>query len=280
MRWIRLQKKNTTHDSEKKNGTLGKTFQILLFYLTIIVVWQLVYIIFVDVLGVWKPYIMPSPLKIADKGAELLTDLTFYAAIGSSMWRIIRGYVISVVIGTLIGTAMMRSKFLEMNLKPLILGLQTLPSICWVSFAILWFGLSQNAVIFVIVIGSAFSIAMSVNNSFKNINPLYIKAAKTMGASGVTLYTKVMMPAALPMIISGLRQGWSFAWRALMSSEMIISMVGLGQRLDTARSIRADINEIVVIMIVIIILGVLVDTCIFSTIEKKMYSKRGLIKNG
>ena len=196
-------------------------------------------------------------------------------AILASMKRIIVGYSISVAIGVAIGLLIAKFKYLEDNLGPLILGLQTLPSICWLPFAILWYGLSESSIIFVIAIGSTFAVAIGVKYAIKNVNPLYIRAARTMGAKGSKVYTQVILPAALPDIVSGLKQGWSFAWRALMAGEMLSSTKGLGQVLMVGRDL-ADISQVVAVMIVIIILGLLVDKLVFEKLEKNMRHKWGL----
>ena len=170
---------------------------------------------------------------------------------------------------------MKKKEYLQKNLKPVILGIQTLPSVCWVPFSILWFGLSTQAILFVVVMGSAFSIAISVDNAIKNIQPIYIKAALTMGAGKRQLYRYVIFPASLPELVSGLKQGWSFAWRALMSGEVMTTSVGLGQTLIMGRDM-ADINQVMLVMLVIVVVGILIDKFIFSVIEKRLLMKRGL----
>jgi len=126
------------------------------------------------------------------------------------------------------------------------------------------------------VIGSLLSIALGVDSGIRNINPLYIQAGKNMGATGLELYTNIIIPAALPTIIAGMKQGWSFAWRGLIAGEMLAASTGLGQVLMTGREL-ADINQITVIMIVIIIIGVTVNNYIFGRIENKVLSVRGLL---
>ena len=123
--------------------------------------------------------------------------------------------------------------------------------------------------------GAAFGIAISVDNAIKNIQPIYVKAALTMGASKSQLYRRVILPAALPELVSGLKQGWSFAWRALMAGEVMTTSIGLGQTLITGRDL-ADINQVMLVMLVIVIIGILIDKCIFSVIEKHLLKKRGL----
>ena len=218
---------------------------------------------------------MPSPIDVFGTLVVLIKDNTIGIAIVASLKRILVGYFISVVIGVTLGLTIAKFKYLEENLGPLILGLQTLPSICWLPFAILWFGLSESSIIFVIAIGSTFAVAISVKYAIKNVNPLYVRAARTMGAKGSKIYTQVILPAALPDIVSGLKQGWSFAWRALMAGEMLSSTKGLGQVLMIGRDL-ADISQVVAVMIVIIILGLLVDKLVFSRLEKSMRHIWGL----
>ncbi|HEY5563553.1 MAG TPA: ABC transporter permease [Clostridiaceae bacterium] len=240
-------------------------------------IWEGIYKIGVDILQIWKPYIFPSPIDVFKTLKALILDNTMGVAILASLKRILVGYFISILIGVSLGLIIVKFRYLDENLGPLILGFQTLPSICWLPFAILWFGLNESSIIFVITIGSTFAVAIAVQAAIKNINPLYIRAAKTMGAKGSKIYTQVILPAALPDVVTGLKQGWSFAWRALMAGEMLSSSKGLGQVLMMGRDL-ADISQVVAVMIVIIILGLVVDKFVFGKIEKSMRYKWGLDK--
>ena len=208
---------------------------------------------------------------------DLIADGTLGIAVFASAKRILVGYLLSIVFGILVGLAIVRFKYLDENISPLILGLQTLPSICWLPFSILWFGLNESAIIFVITVGSTFAVSIAIESGMKNINPLFVRAAKTMGAKGFSLYWNVIIPASLPSIISGLKQGWSFAWRALMAGEMISATKGLGQVLMIGRDL-ADISQVMAIMIVIVVLGVAVDKLIFGRVELNIRQKWGLDK--
>ena len=126
--------------------------------------------------------------------------------------------------------------------------------------------------------GSTFSVALAVDNAIKNVPSIYLKAAKTMGASKIQLYKDVILPACLPNFISGLKQSWSFAWRALMAGEIVVtSFVGLGLILENAQSVKYDINQVALIMIVIVAVGIVIDKLFFTTIENRMLKKRGLL---
>lgn len=209
--------------------------------------------------------------------AGLIGDNSLGIAVLASAKRIFIGYLLSMALGIVIGLLVVRFKYLDENLSPLILGMQTLPSICWLPFAILWYGLNESAIIFVIAIGSTFAVAMSIESGMKNINPLYLRAAKTMGAKGFTIYRYVTIPASLPSLISGLKQGWSFAWRALMAGEMMSATKGLGQVLMVGRDL-ADISQVMAVMLVIITLGVAVDKLIFGRLENNVRQRWGLNK--
>jgi len=231
----------------------------------------------VESLHLWKAYVFPSPVTVFTTLWELIVDGTLGIAVLASAKRIIVGYLLSIFIGTFVGLAILRFKYLDEHMSPLILGLQTLPSICWLPFSILWYGLNESAIIFVITIGSTFAVAIAIESGMKNINPLFVRAAKTMGATGVALYWNVIIPASLPSIISGLKQGWSFAWRALMAGEMMSATKGLGQVLMVGRELT-DISQVMAIMLVIVVLGVAVDKLIFSKVEQTIRQKWGLDK--
>ena len=142
-------------------------------------------------------------------------------------------------------------------------------------FAILWFGLNESSIIFVVVMGSVFSISLAVESGIKEVPPIYIKAAKTMGVTPANMYTKVIFPAALPSFVAGLKQAWSFAWRALMSGEVMSASVGLGYTLMIGRDL-ADINQVMTVMLVIVLIGIVIDKGIFSSVENYLLKKRGL----
>ncbi len=256
---------------KKKSTVIG----CIVFLMIILLIWQGIYILGVDVLAIWEPYSFPNLKDMALRFWELAADGSLATAVISSIGRGIAGYLIACVLGSLIGMLLLEYNALQRYLKPLLSGIQTLPSICWVPFAILWFGLGNDAIIFVVVMGSMLSIALSVESAVRNIHPLYLAVAKIMGAKGIRLIVKVIIPAAMPALISGFRQGWSFAWRALMSGEVISSSVGLGYTLMMGRNL-ADINQVMLVMIVIIIIGVVMDKLCFSLIENKVLQSRGL----
>lgn len=260
--------------AEKRRALAKK----IVFFVAVILLWQLIFYLTTSVFHIWKPYMFPSPLGVAKTFYSLVAGNTLLVAVGTSLRRVFLGYFLSIVIGTALGLLIYRFSFLNETLKPVFLGLQTLPSICWLPFAILWFGLNESAILFVIVIGSTFSITIAVDAGMKSVNPLFIKAGRTMGANRIKLFANVILPDSLPHILVGLKQGWSFCWRALMNGEMLSATKGLGQILMLGRDL-SDINQVMCIMVVIIVLGVSIDRLLFGLMENRMRKNRGLARN-
>src|SRR4029077_11817425 len=202
-------------------------------------------------------------------------DHSFQIGIGRSLERIAIGYAISALIGIPLGLLTARIRWLDHTVGSFVIGLQTLPSICWLPAALLWFGLTDGAILFVVVMGSTLAISIGTDDAVKNLPPIYVKAALTMGVRGLRLYREVIFPAALPGIVSALKQGWSFAWRSLMAGELLFVSPGLGHLLQMGRDLN-DINLVVAVMIVIMALGWSVDRFIFSAWELRLRQKRGM----
>jgi len=246
----------------------------ILFYILLVVLWQIVFHFGTSVFGWWKPYAFPNPLGVWQSLQTMVRQNLLFTAVYFSMRRAFLGFLLAIVVGVAAGLALARFKTLSELTKPIILGVQSLPSVCWVPFAILWFGLTENSIYFVVIMGSAFCVTISVEAAIRNVNPLHIKAAKTMGAKGGTLYFRVIAPSCLPALITGLKQGWSFAWRALMSAEVMSATIGLGQTLMMGRDL-ADINRVMLIILIIIIIGVLIEKLVFSIAEERALSRVG-----
>ena len=259
----------------KKRNMTEFSIKDIFFFIALIVIWQAVAYFGSDVFGWWKSYAFPTPAGVVASLVSMAKKGTLLAAVGFSMKRAVIGFAIALAAGAVMGVLITYVKYLNRNLKPLLMGIQTLPSICWVPFAILWFGLAEKAIIFVVVMGSVFSVSLAIENSIRNIPVIYTKVAKTMGAGRKDILLRVVLPAARPGFVSGLRQSWSFAWRALMSGEVMSSFVGLGYVLMLGRDL-ADINQVMAVMIVIIIVGIIIDKFVFSIAENRMLKKRGL----
>lgn len=259
----------------QKKNMIKNRVQSVVFYIGIIILWQFIYFIGVHVLGTWKSYVFPSPYGVIQSLYTLILSGNLFIAILFSLKRVLFGYLIALAIGGAAGIWIANVSYLNRNVKPLLLGIQSLPSICWVPFAILWFGLDEASILFVIVIGSVGSVALAIEDAFGKISPIYLKAARTMGATEKSILFHVILPAALPSIVAGIKQSWSFAWRALMSGEVLSSCIGLGYTLMMGRDL-ADINQVMAVMIVIIIIGILIDKLVFTKILRNLLQKRGL----
>ncbi|HKQ33653.1 MAG TPA: ABC transporter permease, partial [Thermodesulfobacteriota bacterium] len=227
-------------------------------------------------LHIWPSYLFPSPLSVLRSLIAGFQDNSFTIGILESMKRVLIGYGLSIAGGVLIGLAIGRVKVLDETVGTIVLGFQALPSICWLPIALLWFGLSESAIVLVVVLGSLFAITIGVDSGVKNVPPIYLRAARTMGAGGFDLYTKVIIPAAMPSIISGLKQGWSFAWRALMAGELLYVSIGLGHLLTMGRELN-DISQIIAVMIIIIVIGITVDRFVFTKLENRVRERWGLL---
>jgi NitT/TauT family transport system permease protein len=200
--------------------------------------------------------------------------MEFYG-IAISMSRLIVGLAIAISGGIVLGIFMARVEVVNQTIGSLVLGLQSIPSIAWVPLAILWFGLNDGGIIFVIAIGAIFAVTINTYTSVKNIDPNYIAAARNMGAKGSQLIIHVLIPAAFPYMISGFRQGWAFAWRGLIGAELLFSFLGLGFLLNVGRQLT-DVSQVIAIMIVIMGIGILVDGFVYKRLENKVMSKWGL----
>lgn len=250
---------------------MKRTLRYLLFYSALIELWALL-----AKLQVWPPYIFPTPWSVAETLRSGFSDHSFWIAIGVSMRRMLIGYGISVVLGLILGLGIASNKFLEQTIGGLLVSLQSLPSICWLPIAVLWFGLTEKAILFVVVMGSLLSVTISMETGRKQLPKIYSMAGRNLGARGIRLFWHVTLPASLPYIVTGLKQGWAFAWRSLISGEMIFVTLGLGQLLMMGRDLN-DMSQVVAVMILIIALGYLVDGVFFKTIERRLQQRWGLV---
>ena len=207
--------------------------------------------------------------------ADLVADGRLGAAVLRSLSRLAQGYLVSAVVGIALGMSIARVRWLRSTLRPLVLGLQALPSICWLPLAVLWFGLSEKAIVFVVVMGSLLSIAISTEDGVASIDPLLLRASGVLGVRGLRFYAGVLVPGALPGIVTGLKLGWSFAWRALMAGELLFVAGGLGQLLQQGRELL-DVPQVMAVMLAIVAVGAIVDQVVFRLFEVRVRRRWGL----
>jgi len=242
----------------------------LAFFMALLAVWEAL-----CRLHLWPPYLLPSVSSVAMSFLNGLADGSYPLAVAVSLRRILAGYGLSLLIGIPLGLLVGRVRLVQETIGSIILGLQALPSICWLPLALLWFGLSETAILFVVIMGAVLSITLSAADGVRNTPPLYLRAARTMGTEGLPLYTGVILPAALPAILSGMKLGWSFAWRSLMAGELLYVSLGLGQLLTMGRELN-DMSQVIAVMLMIIALGLLTDRAVFSPIERRVRERWGL----
>jgi len=238
--------------------------------------WQLVAI------SEWREsYVLPGPAPVfAELGHQLVVK-DFWSAVGVTLTRGVVGFVFAAVLGLLLGILVARSRILRAAIGSLITGLQTMPSIAWFPLAILLFQLSEQAILFVILIGAVPSIANGVIGGVDYVPVLLVRAGRNIGASGLSLYRHVVLPAALPSIVSGLKQGWAFAWRSLLAGELMVSIASrpsLGQYLNQSREL-GDTSYMIALMIAILAIGIAVDA-VFSRVDVGIRRRRGVVVGG
>ncbi len=268
---IEKDKKRHFTFAQKSKINIDEIANTILFIAVFIGIWQLIYL-----LGIWPKISLPSPLMVAEAFYELLQNNTLTLSIGMTMYRLTIGFIISIVMGMIVGLAMVKFPGFGKTMGSFAIGLQSFPSIAWVPFAILLIGLNDFGILFVVVLSSVFSVMISTYSGIRNIPIIYIRAAKNMGAKGFFLFRYLMIPAATPALIDGLKQAWSFAWHALIGAEILMAAsIGIGHILLVGREFQA-MDQIIASMITIFALGMIFDRIIFMKIEDKVREKWGL----
>lgn len=224
--------------------------------------------------------VVPSPGEVWSAFLRGLSDGTIPEATAKTLLRLAFSFAVSVAIGTALGFGLALNEFARRSLRPLVVALQIAPSIAWLPLAVVWFGVTERAVVFVAIVGAFPAVTLATISSFAQVPPLLTRAGRTLGARGADLYRYVIFPAALPGYVSGLQQAWGFAWKALMAGELIIATVaatGLGHLL--ART-QEDVPALLAALAVIVIVGVTVDYFVFHLLDRRVRRRRGLLATG
>jgi len=245
---------------------------VLAALVAMVVVWQIAY-----VLELKPPYALPSPADTWQTFLTTVHDGTAWRAMSTSVQRAAVGFVLSVVVGVTVGTALAASSLLRRAFGPIITGLQSLPSVAWVPAAIIWFGFTDATMYAVILLGAVPSIVNGLLTGTDQVPPLFLRVGQVLGARGWTRIRYVLLPAALPGFLGGLKQGWAFAWRSLMAAELITVSIGggLGQLLDTGRSL-SDMSLVIVSIFLIFLVGIAIELVVFAPLERAVLHSRGL----
>jgi sulfonate transport system permease protein len=266
-----------THQASDSAGdrarkTWGTVWPKLLAIAIVIGAWELIH------LSGWKADILPGPAAVfSDLWAQMHHAL-LWQAIATTMRRAVIGFGLALVIGVVIGALVSRIKPLRAAVGSMITALQTMPSIAWFPFAIIAFGVSTAAILFVMVLGAAPSIANGLISGVDYTPPLLLRAGRTMGLSRIAMYRHLILPASLPSFVAGLKQGWAFSWRSLMAGELLVIILGqpsIGVLLSNDQD-QSDMTGAISIMIVILVLGIAVDM-IFTRVDTTIRRRRGML---
>ena len=237
-----------------------------------VVVWQLI------VWSGWKPQsALPGPWLVLMRLTRDLEHPDFYVAIGVTLRRAAVGYAMASAAGFVVAILIARIALLRRSVGPLLVGLQSMPSIAWFPLAILLLEHSDGAITLVVLMGAAPAIAAGLLSGIDQVHPQLVRVGRAMGADGMSLYRHVVLPAALPAFVGGLKQGWAFAWRSLMSAELLVAVTNqtsIGQQLQLARNLP-DTQQLLVLMIVIFVIGVVIDS-LFGSLDRAIRQRWGL----
>ncbi len=247
----------------------------LVFVALLVLVWQGVYS------AHWvASYKLPSPEDSLTAVRDQLQSGNLQKAVRNSVQRGGLGFLASLAIGTPLGLLVGRVKPVRRAVGPILSGLQSLPSVAWVPAAILWFGLSSGTIYFVVLMGAVPSIANGMVSGLDQVPPLYLRVGRVLGARGWDSARHVLLPAALPGYVGGLRQGWAFSWRSLMAAELIARSpelgLGVGQLLQLSRE-ASDIAGVVAGIVTILVIGIAIELCVFAPLERRVLRRRGLL---
>lgn len=248
-----------------KNNLLKFLFFAALFLSWQIVVWS----------GIFPAEILPGPAQVLGSLGKILADGSLFSGALVSLARLLVAYLASLVGGVAIGVVISRYEWMETTVGSLALALQTLPSICWLPLAVMWFGASERAIFFVVVVGAILSVILATEAGIRHVPKVLIQAARSMGASGFALYRRVILPAAFPAIIAGFKQGWAFAWRTLMAAELLYGNRGLGFLLQAGKKAN-DTSLFLAVILVLIVIGLTVEMVFFRPLEKGVRARWGL----
>jgi NitT/TauT family transport system permease protein len=238
----------------------------------VLLAWQAVH------LSGWKARVLKGPATVLDDLWQQAHHALLWQAIGITLRRAVIGYALALVFGSLVGVAVARIPPLRAAVGSIITGLQTMPSIAWFPFAIILFGLTTPAILLVMVLGGAPSIAGGLITGVDYTPPLLLRAAGMMGLRGLARYRFLIFPASLPAYVAGMKQGWAFAWRSLMAGELLVLILGqpsLGVLLSNDQE-QLDFAGASAMMIVILIIGIVADG-VFAMADKAIRRRRGLL---
>ncbi|MBI4576998.1 MAG: ABC transporter permease [Planctomycetes bacterium] len=244
----------------------------LVFVSALVALWQAAW-----TAGLWSEVLLPPPGRVALWLGRSLADGTLAGATLVTLRRLVLGYAAGLALGLPLGMLTTRFRPFHETVGLLLLGVQSLPSVCWVPLAMLWFGQTETAMLFVVLMGTVGSIALAMDQGIRSVPPIYVRAARTMGSKGLHTWLRVIVPASLPLVLSGMKQGWAFAWRSLMAAEIFVTILtglGLGHLLHYGRELHA-MDQVIGVILVIVLVGVSFDRLIFAPAERALHRRWG-----
>jgi NitT/TauT family transport system permease protein len=253
-------------------ATLAQIWPRVAIVLVVVLVWWAVV-----ATGYWNRIIVPAPAAVWTALTSHLTGAQgLLVAAERSIFRLFVSLVVAVGVGTPIGMSMAASKIVQRSVGSVMAGLQALPPISWLPLAIVWFGFTEKAVVFVVIVGVVPAVAIATAASVRLVAPSYVRTGRTLGASGWRLYSRVVLPAAVPGYMAGLQQAWAIAWRALMAAELLQTGArGLGHLIFKAGA-ELDTPLVLATMVAIMAVGVGIDL-LFALVDRRVRARRGLL---
>jgi NitT/TauT family transport system permease protein len=252
------------------SARMTAAIRVVVFYAALVALWQVLY----D-MHIWSPFLFPEPKQVLMALRRYVDNGVLFDSIQTTLQRMLIGFSIAFVLGMAMGIATGSVSWIDDTLGSLVLGMQSLPSVTWLPLAILWFGLSERAIVFVVVLGSVWAIAISARDGVRNIPVLQRRAAQVFGANRWQTIRYVTLPGMLPSMAQGLKLGWSFSWRSLMAGELLFVSAGLGHLLELGRDLN-NMSLVLAIMGVIVLVGVTFDRLVFGPIDRWVQQRWGL----
>ncbi len=261
-----------TRASHRARALALEVFRKGWFVTLVLLVWWLI-----TAAGWVDPYKLPAPGDVLSTLGTLFTERALMSDLGATLLRLVEGWAIGVVAGVLLGLLTGGSRTLEDGIRPVIAGLQSVPTIAFLPLAILWFGFSGTAVLAVTAFGTFKPMALATYGAMHQVSPTLLMAGRALGARGLFMQRTLMFPAIVPSLVTGLKMGWSFAWRALMAAEIIVTgAAGLGGVLELGREIGA-IDVVMAVILVILVVGIVTEQLFFTRLERWVNRRWGLV---
>jgi NitT/TauT family transport system permease protein len=266
----------SAHDTGLLRRIAGRVLPPVAVVVLLLVVWQVLW-----AAAFWPEFKLPAPAAVWSQIWELVTTGQILDLFWVSVHRAVIGFAIALLIAVPLGLAIANVTLIRRGIGPLVSGLQSLPSVAWVPAAILWFGLNDRAIYWVVLMGAVPSIANGLVSGLDQVPPILPRVGKALGASRLGGIRYILLPAALPGFLGGLKQGWAFSWRSLMAAELIATSpelgVGLGQYLQNGMSL-SDISLVFAGVLLIFVVGVGIELLVFRPLENSVLRARGLTR--